>query len=149
MPDLSPRKLIDAFANASRQGPAFNGGHKLQLDKLRDIVDAINADGTFTAELTHLEGKVPALRFQHKDDQQPITFRLELVSPDFSEAPNTALFQHDSRLPVGKPRGYSLDLNSDREAFLNDLGQAIALRRHEEKLREESLKYLANKKSLN
>lgn len=147
MSDPSLGKFKQAFKNASTYDAELTAGHKRQLDVLRDIVVAINAEGTFSAELTDWAGTSPALSIRHKGDQLPIAFRVEFTFDVFGGAPNTALTYSAARTPVGKAKGYSLDINSDREAFLNDLGEAVAQCRNESKLANEALQYVKSRKT--
>jgi hypothetical protein len=141
----SLKAFNDAFGNASKKGPALTAGHKEQLDKLQEIVDEINAGGTFKAEITKWIGDVPGLSITHKDDDRPVSFQIGFGHEAFSGSATIALSSTAARIPVGKEDGYALQF--DREPFLKELGKAVAERRQANQLATAALQYATEKKA--
>jgi hypothetical protein len=145
MSKISLKGFKTAFKDASRKSANMAKGYKTQLDELQKIVDAINAEGTFKAALTSWAGNMPGLDITHKDDSQPVSFLIGFGYQVFGGSATLSLSVTEARTPVGKPEGYDLDLDYDRDHFLEMLGKAVAQGRNGAKLAEDALKYATAK----
>lgn len=145
---ISLKSFNDAFNNASSRDKGLTAGHKQQLDELKNIVDAINAEGTFVAELTKWVGNTPGLdirRADDKDDSKTVSFLIAFGFDAFAGSPAITLSQTAARTVVGKEKGYTLPYDNDQ--FLEALGKAVAERRANVDLASQALGYVRSGKA--
>lgn len=136
----------EAFNNASRRSKkGLTKGHEEQLNKLKDIADAISAEGAFRAELTQWQGDTLGLKMTSLADGQTVTFRIGFGFEPFGGTPTIILTTSAAQTPIGNKEGYALQF--DTEKFLKELGTAVAEHLADIRLTSEALKYATNSKA--
>lgn len=133
-------KAFNATAGADK---GLTKSQKEQLDKLKDIADAISAEGTFKAELSDWMKAAPGLKITRTADGQSAHFRVGFGFEAFSGSATIALTSSVARTPVGQEGGYALQFDGDK--FLSMLGEAVAERLKDAKTADEALKYVQSK----
>jgi len=151
----SIKSFTEAFEKASRRSETFGEGHQQQLDALAEIVEEINAEGTFRAEIKGFMGKlvkdeddIPLLSVTRLEDNTGQSFFISYGFEPFGGSVTLQLSTGVEKKPLGdKKDGYSLTYGSDRESFLKALGEKMAEKCAARKLGGETVKYAAGRKA--
>lgn len=122
------KSFTDEFARASRRCGTFENGHAAQIDALQAIVDEINADGVFRAEITSLTGvSVPVLEITHKANGYGQGFFIEFGHDTFGGGAVLGFSTGAGRTPLGgEPAVYDLQNDRERDRLLTLVGEALA-----------------------
>ncbi len=135
------------FNRTAKKNDPFGDSQKAQLDALQAIVDDINADGTFTAEIKLLLKESPVLDIRNKTDNLGQTFFIEYGHDTFGGTATLKLTTGVARLPLGdKKDGFSIEYESDRTTFLKALGEEVARNRDRLRMMAGTAAYVSAKK---
>lgn len=149
------QSFYDAFEAAAKRSDVFGEGHRQQIDALAEIVEEINAGGTFCAEIRGFMGKltkkedgIPVLTVTRQEDNVGQTFFIGFGFKPFGGSVTLELSTGMEKEPLGKKKdGYSLTYGSDREAFLKALGEKMAEKCAAQKIGAETVKYAGSRKA--
>lgn len=147
--------FYDAFEKAAKRSDVFGEGHQKQMDALADIVEQINAGGTFRAEirgltggLTDKEDAIPVLSLTRLEDNVGQSFFIDFGFEPFGGSVTLKLSTGLEKKPLNEKKdGYSLTYDPDREAFLKALGEKMAQKCATQKRGAETVKYAAGRKA--
>lgn len=135
------------FNRSAQKDDPFGDSQKAQLDALQTIVDDINAEGTFTAEIRLLLKETPVLDIKHKSDNLGQTFFIEFGHDAFGGTATLKLTTGMARAPLAdKKDGFSIQYESDRTPFLKALGEEVGRNRDRLRVMAGAAAYVTAKK---
>jgi hypothetical protein len=132
--------------NAKKDEP-FGDSERQQMDELQKIVNDLNADGNFTAEVKLMLNERPVLEVKNKADGLGATFFIEFGRDDFGGGATLVLTSGAQRTPMGKKEGYSIEYENDRTSFLLALGEEVARKRDSQRMTAGAAAYVKAKAS--
>jgi hypothetical protein len=135
------------FNRSAQKDDPFGDSQKAQLDALQTIVDDINAEGIFTAEIRLLLKEAPVLDIKHKSDNLGQTFFIEFGHDAFGGSATLKLTTGMARAPLAdKKDGFSIQYESDRTPFLKALGEEVGRNRDRLRVMAGAAAYVTAKK---
>lgn len=135
------------FNRTAKKDNPFGDSQKAQLDALQAIVDDINADGNFTAEIKLALKEAPVLEIRNKADNLGQTFFIEYGHDAFGGSATLKLATAPARAPLAdKKDGFSIQYESDRTTFLKALGEEVARNRDRLRVMAGTAAYITAKK---
>ncbi|TVQ82906.1 MAG: hypothetical protein EA357_08070 [Micavibrio sp.] len=137
--------LQGAFAKSAARSEEFGEGHKLQLDKLKEVVEQINADGVFSAQIssfTTLQPDIPMLSVENKADGAGQSYFIEFGFEAFSGSATLKLGKGLGKEALGgREEGFNLEFEQQQEAMLKFIGADLGEKSAKRRLGTEALKY--------
>ncbi len=135
------------FNRTAKKDAPFGESQQKQLDELQKIVDDLNADGKFTAEIKVALKEFPVLDIKNNSDGLGATFFIEFGRDAFGGGATLLLTSGAQRVPMGKKEGYSIEYENDRTAFLLALGEETARKRDGQRMTAGAAAYVKAKAS--
>jgi hypothetical protein len=143
------------FNRSAQKDDPFGDSQKAQLDALQTIVDDINAEGTFTAEIRLLLKETPVLDIKHKSDNLGQTFFIEFGHDAFGGSATLKLTTGMARAPLADKKdgfciqyepGFCIQSERDRTPFLKALGEEVGRNRDRLRVMAGAAAYVTAKK---
>lgn len=123
------KSFMEAFARAVDSYSELTDGHKTQIDALQEFADALNAEGVFKAELSHMypAAPKPVLKIERASDGKNMSFAIDYGFCAFGGHPTLQLTTGLGRKPLGDTQnGYDMTSSADREKLLGLIGEELA-----------------------